>query len=148
MCFPPSRFVNINVEWYDLYEREIVKHALLHAQEFICFKELRHAAVYGFRAGWSVVHFGWAGMHEWVWHYADCQQLWLDRWWKITQCTHICCPVWKIPIVGREIFLYFCKWNQIETLKISFRSTTILPLMQLNKKNFNKKLEVLCSNTD
>lgn len=36
-------------------------------------------------AGGPVVNFGWAGMHEWVWHYADCQQLWLDRWWKITE---------------------------------------------------------------
>lgn len=55
MFFLPQ-FVNKNAEWYDFYESEIVKYALFHAQQIICFQELRHTAVYGFHAGWSVVH--------------------------------------------------------------------------------------------
>lgn len=51
-----SQFLNMNPEWYDLYESEIVKCALFHAQQMICFKELRHTAAHGFHAGWSVVH--------------------------------------------------------------------------------------------
>lgn len=106
MFFSPQ-FVNMNVEWYDLYESEIVKYALFHAQQIICFKELRHTAVYGFHAGWSVVHLD-ACWNAWV----SVTLCWLStivagplmKDNRTHWCSSYLSPFFKSPVLGGNFF--------------------------------------------